>query len=512
MRERLCRAAAPLLTLAVGVGVWLFWWLGHPEILCYHEQNQMFLWTAGYLLSDLSIAGGLADYVGEFVVQFYYVPWLGGLLVGLLFAAMQWVSWGLMRSFAGRGLSARWLPLSLAPAVVLLLSMGDIEVLLAFPVAVTLALGAAWLMNGLRAPWWADFVAAPVVYWLIGGWAAWLFAGLRMGYALSRPVRAWASLALVPWVMVAQVVCYRTVLTQHPLEDVMVGIGYYRVPLRHPLSKMGYNPALCNALEYNMLLRGEDWGGVIELARKRQERSPFTSNCVNLALGMKRQLADHMFDFYQSGEDALVSPRIRDNTSMYPTMEAFWRLGMVNECLRYAFDLQESILTNKMSGRLTMRIAECNIVNGNYAVARMNLSLLKKTLFYRERAERQERLLGDETAISRDPAIGRARRFRFKDDFVYGYTEIEKVLGQLFVSNPDNKLALDYFMGQMLLKGQAGEFRQFMPWVQKYGAYTAMPLGYQDALRCMSRQADPPDSPYGNYARRMIARFKAGQK
>lgn len=506
MRQWLLRHGALLLTLAVFVGTWLFWWIGHPEILCYHEQNQMFLWTWGYLAADLSISGGLADYVSECIVQFYFVPWLGALLLGLLFAAMQWLSWGLVRSYAHKDLSLWWLPLSLVPGVVLLLAMGDIEVLLAFPLAVTLAIGAAWLANSCRGlAWWmSDVVGVVVLFWAIGGGATWLYVALRLGYLLSRPVRAWASLVLVPWLAVVSAVSYRTFMAQYPLDDVLVGVGYYRVPQHHPFCQMGYTSELCNALEYNMLLRHEDWDGIIALARKHQEKAEFTCQCVNLALGMKRQLADKMFTFYQSGEDALIGPRIRNNMSMYPSMEAFWRIGLVNETLRYAFDLQEGILSNKMSARLTKRIAECNMVDGNYAVARMNLGLLKKTLFYRAWAEKHEAMLGNDTAISHDAYLNRARRFRYQKDLVFSYEEKQKIFGLLFVQNIDNKLALDYFMADMLLKGQLDEFYKYMAWVQQYGGYLAMPIGYQDALNVRQHQRDIPDSPYGNYARRML--------
>ena len=234
--------------------------------------------------------------------------------------------------------------------------------------------------------------------------------------------------------------------------------------------------------------------------------------CVNLALAQTRQLADRMFSFYQSGEDALLAPRSRDNMSMYPTMEAFWRLGLVNSSLRYASDLQASILNGKMSGRLMKRITECQIVNGKYAVARKNIDLLKQSLFYHDWAVKMEAMLGNDTAISHDPDLGRARRMRFKTEMIYSYDEIDKMMGLLFINNPDNKMALDYFMGQMLLKGDIQGFMRYGSWVQQYGGYMQMPVGYQDAVKCIQNQGNVPGSPYAEYVKRMMSKQKGGEE
>ena len=64
-----------LASLLAGVVIFLFWWLGFPQALNYQEQNQLFLFSSDYFYNSLHIAGGLADYISEFIVQFYYVPW-----------------------------------------------------------------------------------------------------------------------------------------------------------------------------------------------------------------------------------------------------------------------------------------------------------------------------------------------------------------------------------------------------------------------------------------------------
>ena len=77
------------LSVLVGIGVFLFWYVAYPHALSYQEQYQLFLWTWDYFVERVSLPGGFADWLGEFIVQFYYVEWLGALLLALLFVALQ---------------------------------------------------------------------------------------------------------------------------------------------------------------------------------------------------------------------------------------------------------------------------------------------------------------------------------------------------------------------------------------------------------------------------------------
>jgi hypothetical protein len=291
-------------------------------------------------------------------------------------------------------------------------------------------------------------------------------------------------------------------LPQWPLQQAMTGLSYYRIPLHYP-QWTGYDKDMYELIRLDYLVRHERWDEIVKRAQDYQVRTPFWSNCVNLALAEKRLLADRMFDFYQSGEDALLIPRTRDLTSMLPTAEAFWRLGMVNSAQRYMFDTQESILNAKKSGRCTKRIAECMIVNGHYQTAAKQLDILKKSLYYSGWAKDMETLIKN-NQVDNHPLYGKLRKLRYKNDFLYSYDEIDKMLGLLFMDNQDNKMALDYFMGQMLLKGDVQGFIQYMGLVQQYGGYRQMPLGYQDAMRCIQSRGNAPGSAYAAYVRRRV--------
>lgn len=497
--------------VAFGIAVFLFWMLGYPEALCYQEQNQLFLWSGDYFVHDMSVAGGLADYLSEFLVQFYYLPALGAAILGGVFAAFYALTYLVAQGYAKQPLRWYWVAACLVPSLWLLAAMGDIDVLLSFPVALIISLLMTWLMNEATRKWGArclvfEGVLLPLLFWIIGGAATWFYAILRIIFIWRWVQKSALLLLSLPYLLGVQLVTYNNVLSQYPLSSVLVGINYYRVPMAFPGHKYGYDKELYALLKMNAQVRDGKWQELIQDAEKYQPQNFFASNCVNLALAETRQLADRMFTFYQSGPNALLAPRERDNMSMYPTMEAFWRLGLVNSSLRYATDLQASILNGRQSGRLLKRMTECQIVNGKYSVAQKNLDILKQSLFYHDWAVKAEAMLGNDVAISHDPDLGRVRRFRYQKDMIYSYAEIDKMMGLLFINNPDNKMALDYFMGQMLLNVNTQGVMQYMGWVQQYGGYQQMPFGYQDAVRCIQNHGNVPGSAYDAYVRMMMTR------
>ena len=500
------------LSVLVGIVMFLFWYVWYPHALSYQEQYQLFLWTEDYLVEKISLPGGFADWAGEFIVQFYYVEWLGALLLALLLVVLQWLT--------ARLLPKAWWWLSVLPVAVMLWLMGDINVLLSLPVAVVLALALACI-HLAKSLSWIDFLILPAAYWMIGP-VMWL-------YVIIRVIQiGWKHLWSAGWLVAVQLMVYAWLLPQWPLQQAMTGLSYYRIPLQYP-QWSGYDKDMYELIRMDYLVRNERWDEIVKRAGEYQVKTPFWSNCVNLALSQKRLLADRMFDFYQSGEDALVMPRTRDLTSMLPSAEVFWRLGMVNSAQRYMFDTQESILNAKKSGRCTKRIAECMIVNEHYQTARKQIGLLKKSLFYRSWAEEMEKMIEAETEADQttpNPSrsssarllpkgrknsggersvYGRLRKIRYKEDFLYSYDEIDKMFGLLFMNNTDNKMALDYFLAQMLLKGNMQGFQQYLGLAQQYGGYRQMPLGYQDAMRCIQMQGNVQGSPYANYVKRMMA-------
>src|SRR5574344_1252309 len=526
-----------------GIAVFLFWLLGYPEALNYQEQNQLWLTTGDYFFQRMAVPGGMADYVSEFLVQFYYVSWLGALLIGVVYAAMQWLMWMTVR---------RWdktaFPITFLLPLLMLWHQGDIDTLLSLPVAIVMALGATVAMSKYgRHGYLLDIVSVPVFYWAAGPAAVIYVAirGLQYGWKLFIEDTVLFAISIMA--------AYWVVDYQWPLNMMVGGINYYRIPLMAPVMQYvvllspivialaarfypwknedtfsstrrylhlalkvstlaivgifainkGFDPFVYEILWQDSMVRQERWHDIIKRAERHQADIAMSSNCVNLALGMTGQLADRMFTFKQSGTDALLLQMVRDNMSDLPTAEAFWRLGMVNSAKRYMTDIQQSILNARQSGRCTKRIAECYIVNGDYKAAEKRLNILKNTFFYRSWAEDAETYLYNDAKVNSHETWGKLRRYRYKDSFLYSYPEKHKMLGLLFQQNTDNRLALSYFMGQLLLDGEFNSFMGYMQWVQQYGGYSQMPYGYADAYQAIQQQGNVRGSAYAAYVNKM---------
>ena len=518
-------------SLVFGIMVFQFWCLVHPYILTFHEQNQLFLFTADYWAQRIAVAGGFADYLGEFLVQFFFYPAAGAAIVAALLTSIQLLTWALARHYNSSYV------LSFLPALLLLALMGDENTLLSYPVSILLVLLISLICTKIGKTI-VNIVAIAASYWLVGS----VFAIMPLLLINGKDKKAKGLNVLIYAIAAVATVyaCRHFWISQYPWPTVLNGINYYRLTLMtlevpnlmyvipatvllavffgQPLkgqkqrlvlnSVMAigmivaafighnklYDPATCAILEQNHLVRGSKWQQIIERAEQMKEANNpavgthIFNNGLNLALAMTNKLPDKMFEFPQTGVQGLLSPWVKDNTTCATTMEAFYQLGFINESLRYAFDLQESILNCRKSGRFTRRMAECNLLNGKYDVASKYIDMLKHTLFYSNWAEKADKCLYNEQMIASNPKFSYLRSVRLDEDFFYNINEMHKMLGKLVLHNRSNKLAYDYFMAELLLMGDFRSYVANLPEAKRM-KQNPLPAGYEQYYQEMQKKA-----------------------
>ena len=520
MKRFLNRHADWLLTLFFGLVVFLFWECRYPFALTFQEQLQLFLFDADYFCERMAEPGGLARYVGEFLVQFYNATVIGALILAILFMMVQRLTWRLMRC-------EDYYYLSLIPALVLWFAMGDENVMLAYVVALIMAMGC---ILGLRPLERLNLigrviialVALPLLYWLIGPLA--LLVAVCM-------VPTWlAGLAVI---YVVALVLVSAWLLPYPLVRLAVGIGYYRFPVtipyllllipvliammhygcRHlPKPKQGVKYALILAItallfvpqyygfdakkyelmEYDYLVRIKDWNGIIAKAEQQTPDKPMSVSATNLALAMTNQLGERAFEFYQRGSQGLLPPFERNYATTQLTGEIYFHLGLVNTAQRLAFEAMEAISNYNKSGRALKRLVETNVINGQYKVAEKYIKILEKTIFYRRWAERMRAMLGDEKAINAHPLYGTLRQYRLQEDFLFSDTELDKICGQLFMHNHQNQMAAQYLLLLPLLDRDVPRFMQYAQYVQSQVRYNPRSCQEAIAFGFMQQRQQPP--------------------
>lgn len=134
-------------------------------------------------------------------------------------------------------------------------------------------------------------------------------------------------------------------------------------------------------MAYDYHVRMQDWDGIIVLAGKNLPDTPMAVSYLNLALGMKGQLADRMFHYRQRGKEGLFMSFVNDFTIPLVAAETYYYLGMVNTAQQLVFEAMEAIPDYQKSVRCFKRLAETNLINGRYEVAGKYLRILQHTLF-----------------------------------------------------------------------------------------------------------------------------------
>lgn len=553
MKNLMIKSWKPLLSLLFGVAVVIFWSVPYMSGLCFQEQYQMFLFDTNYFLERIVLPGGLADYISEFLVQFYYMPVLGGAINALLLMSIQAISWGLMKQYGMKAVFPGYL-LSFVPSIVLWCAMGDQNLLLSFVVALSGALLMGWIHNRFHnrlVKVVFELVSTALVYWFLGP-VVFLYAALMIGDTLMKGKQnghilsslgysACLLILTVAWILLT------TQSLQYPISRIFTGLNYYRYPgtvsplplgvmiwtvvvvffgmvpdshawikklqqskvvmvLAYVLVivaswfgiKASFDAMTYDLIDYDFLVRTEQWDKIIEKAEKKPATTPLSVSCVNLALSQKGMLADRLFEFYQNGGEGLFPTFTRDMISPVSTAEIFFRLGMVNDAERYMFEAQEAIPNYRKSARLTRRIIECEIINGNYQVAAKLLRRLQKTLFYRNWANQMMALLGNEKAINRHPVYGKLRKYREKkQDFLFSDREMDQMLGLLFLNDNHNKMAYEYLVCYELLQRDMEKFMQYYP-LGRFVDYDHIPRSFQEILigNWMKTHSDPRTIPY----------------
>ena len=485
-----------ILPMIVVVCVTLFLALFCPHHLHFQEQEQLFLYDIGYCADVLSVPGGLSDLFGRFVTQFFIYAWAGAVIIAVLSAIILLLLQHI-RKFLAISSNSNWSDgLLLLPSGLLVSFVCDEHALVGTFFALILSLLYTLLIYTTRQVRVACALAlagSVVMYWLAGPLA--VTGILLSAVGLIRKERGMMVHASVFFslALFAIMPLWARQLVSVDMSRLFFGVHYYRVLSIHaPLPwlaafsavvvvlsglwlktdnrrqaamsnvivalllslsiwQFAYNPKAEKVLAYDFMARCRQWDKIIATADKDAPNNAFCTTVLNLALAQKGKMTERMFDFEQNGLTGLIPAFQRDAISPMATSEVFYHIGLINSAQRYVFEAQEAIPDFQKSGRCYKRLAETNLINGNYEVARKYLVTLQKTWYYREWATKTLALLSDEKAITRHKEYGTLRQLKVNDNFFYSDRDMINMLGKLFMTNKHNRLAFEYLEATCLL-------------------------------------------------------------
>ena len=452
------------------MAVLLFFGLAYPHHLHFQEQFQLFLFDNTYVWEIIRQPGGVADLLGRFCTQFFLYAWVGAAIIAILLSAIQLLTLRLLNCHCNATLSKRELStvncqlaygLTFVPSFLLWLYLLDENALMSGVWAVLLTQLAVWSYALLPKGWIGRIVilvTIPILYWMVG--PSWTGSHYYR-YPTVTPwllYAAWLSALVIPllvrvsrkWISSSK----NFVVTACSFALVAVIMG--------TLVWKNANFRAEKVMQYDFMARHQQWNRILETANREKPNNQIGVTVQNLALAMHGVLLDQLFNYNQNGIAGLLPDVKEDATSPLPTAEAFYQLGMINVAQRTVFEAQEAILDFQKSARCYKRLAQTNLINGQYEVARKYLSALQKTLFYRDWANETLTLLGDEAAIAKHPEYGRLRKMAYDDDFYFSDHVTPEMLQSLYLRNRDNGLAYQYLVAYYLLTGDQEGYNNFI--------------------------------------------------
>ncbi len=426
------------------------------HVILFHEQHQLFLFSGEYFRSHLADAGARLDYPASFIIQFFYYPWLGIVLFSLMLSGLYLFSRAVCVRVTGQ---SDPLQLALLLPLYLLVRYTSVD----YPFA---------RLTGL-------FLSL-LLYWMAS----------RTGKKMRYPLGAVVCLALcgligwkLPAIALASVVlpCLSALLLHRLLtsKKVTVVLTVVAVLLAFCTTSYhfvySYNNRERVILETGQRVKDGDWDAVLRCASRYRGENQLIDYFRNMALFHTGRMPYDLLRYAQSfGAASLYLPWTGENRSAEYGHYLYEQLGYLNEAHHWAF---ESMVVNGETAPNLLNLIRYNIATGRPKVACRWINVLKQSLFYRRQAWTYERIVFS-GAVPGLHALPHAEggKARFTNVLNLG-PEL------LFVCErePDNRMAFEYLMSQLLLSNQVERFAANLHRYRRFD-YPALPRLYEEAL------------------------------
>jgi hypothetical protein len=420
------------------------------------EQLQLFLFTGSYASETILQPGGLSLYIARFIVQFYYIPFAGSVATALLATTAGILTYGLLNRFIHTVVSHI---ISLLPVGLITLLHTNYRYNIQGTVACLFILAAllAFLrIRSLKGRLAAVIVAIPILF-------------LTSGSILSRDT----------------------------YFDALYEVGKYSyrsMPVK---------------MEQDYLLRHGRWDRIIESFPPEHHDLPMM-NVLCLALAEKGLLGDRLFAYCPQGYTSILNDW--DNSYIYAVTlsDIYYHIGDITSAQRYAM---EGMTCSNHYGavRLLQRLAETNLILGEYRVAEKYIRMMEQTLFYRRKGHEYRSFLYDDRAVENDAVMGIKRKALIRNPKYALSYNISEIFEQLAINNPDSNLPAQYLLAMWLADRKMQSFEKFIE--RRYGTpvLPALSAHHQEAVIAMAADNPPLWTKYG-VSRQTIKQFTDFQR
>lgn len=363
------------------------------HVIFYQEQHNLFLFTQSYFEQTLHSKGPLG-YVGAFMTQFYYYPWLGAIIVSLLAVCVYL----LIESIIYRIFGCRdFLQLGVASAVALYFTLDNLEE------------SPAWILLAVLVLWFC---------WMI------LLIALKPRNQKEYNSRLSLIQIVLPLVLAAGYI-----------------VGGFYIEINH------YDKAERYMIMAEKAVKNKNWDKAIDITSKYLATGRMNKLMLYLrsyALAQKDELIDHLFDYPQKvGQQALAFPwssNTRETEYGHLVHEA---TGDINAAHQWAF---EAMTAWGETGPHLVDLAKYNVALGRPKVAEKFARKLDKSLFYRHEARKIRDAISGRDTLELYNSVPDSLSVKW-----INVKDFRPNLMQNYLADPDNKIVRQYLFASMLL-------------------------------------------------------------
>ena len=546
------------------IGYYLYIWLRIDPSLYFQAQEPVFLLTRPFFIQFLSYPGGLVDYIGAFLSQFYYYPWAGALIItGIALLVCLATRWIILAAGQKDGF------LHLIPAVFLIVMYSHYDQPMSYSVGLLVALLFSLLYIRIRPKnsllsLFIYLVMAVILHAVAAG-PFLLFMAVGMAFELYRRNRTviqktvfaivavlflgiWPILSANNLFTVSLPDAYHQGLSTHlayrlPLSNYLLYlILFLLILIVQPRNRQKSRPIKNQEdLHYLVLLvivlgtglaaiftfdrvnhhilktdyyaRRHMWNKVLEQADKNTNMNQSVLFYINRALYHLGRLPDEMFNYtQQKGSDAIALPKDARLITPLLRSDIFLELGQLNEADHWAL---EALTVKGTTPWNLKRLTTLNITRGEPETARKYIHLLENTLLFKNWGNDYKDVLARSLCGISDPQLEHSRSL-LGGDYVRAITgDTETDMISLLKQKSQNKMAFEYLMAHYLLTRQISKFVAGLSMMDSLD-YQKMPKHYQEALMVFFSQKGTQDIPVGahlkNFSGETIKSFQKFQQ
>ena len=494
--------------------------------LFYLEQIQLFRYDWNYFIDFFAKPGGISEYFGAFLTQFFLFPGAGAAIITLLVLLLYVISLLLFKNYKITGVLWPILPVMMivalhgdylykpATTAALLISLGytlfclslnskvvrhsaglvgfvllyNLTGILSFLVPLMLCLHEFFFSKNKSRYYWCAGYLATVIFI---PWISWrFFYLLPLKESLLSPLPVFgkieskiyliAAISFVP-VLTLILRVWALLLKKSELDfawnwkNLMSSVLIIGILAGFIRKSSDPKTELILTIDYD--LQHSNWEKALQHCQLFPEPHNLITFFSNIALLQSGKMGDQMFRYSQVGLAGLSLPWANNNMIPFFGCDIFYHLGYNNEAYRWAFEAME---TNGECPRLLKRLALTSIINKDNKLAQKFLRQLQQSLFYKKWADHYLNIIDNADLLSQDREIKEKQELLIDRDFFVGSGKTPLCLEKL-LENHHNKSAFEYYMAEVLLKKDLLSFVASLPRLKELG-YKKIPVHYEEVI------------------------------